>query len=163
MAKPAQSTRRGRHLQRKLHPSSRHPVPNEVIEAKDDELVFRHLKALQEKNPTSTVCRRPGQGGKLFEVSTSLRVTPVLPVACKRVSATHLLSDSSDHTSTQPGWLLAELAVLAFLNIPFNNSTVHQLISQFTISPFLLTKHDCLLIQFFPSPGLSGGGARPHL
>lgn len=45
------------HLQRKLHPSSRHPVPNEVIDAKDDELVLRHLKAsLQEKNPTSTVC-----------------------------------------------------------------------------------------------------------
>lgn len=40
----------------------------------------------------------------------------------------------------------------AFLDIQFNNSLVYQLISQFTISPFLLTKHDYLLIQFFPYP-----------
>lgn len=56
MSKPAQSTRKSRHLQRKLHSSSRHPIPNEVIEAKDDEFVFRHLKASLQRNPTSAVC-----------------------------------------------------------------------------------------------------------
>lgn len=142
-AKPAQSTRRGRHLQRKLHPSSRH-VPNEVIDVKDDELVFRHLKAsLQEKNPTSTVCPTRQTSSMGWETLKSPQASGKLQHYLLHVSEYQLQisSDSSDHASTQAGWLL--ISYTCFLKYPIQQLTSSS--TNFPVHPLPFSSHKAWL------------------
>lgn len=97
--------------------------------------------------PSAQRSRSPGRGGKLFEVSASLRVTPAFPAACRRLYQLPSLPDSAGHAPTQLGLLPSGRA-------DFPKSPAPQFISSIPSLPssLLHSTSFSILLPFLHSP-----------